>query len=667
MAKIAISYRRSDQPAVAHLLYERLKTRYVPIFGDHAVYIDVIDGRHGEDYDVQFNNALKQCAVMLAIMGPNWVGGSEPGHSRITDSDDPIRKELEIARQLGIPILPVLVEGAEMVKASKLPKELKNLPKINAAHVQTGRHLARDVQDLIDHLDKRLDVAGAPVPAAGVAPPRPAGQAAPRAPAGDLPAGGLLQALRARLSFGVPRARSWQALSALLLIAMATVLGAWIWTRPAVFDLASGKPWSGPGKMPGHAGTENAGGLGALTVRPLTKGAAELHSIAFAAVDPAVPGPVLMAVAGDDGVVRLWNTESFKLEREIAVRKLVGAGDTAGSHKIAFSALGDLIYVTGLDNKIHAFDIATRRPAGALTAEPNSAVSLFRALAVFPRPEEKNRYVAGGGDDGCFRIWHVSKPAEPIVSKYVTGGPGRLNEKCVQPVKAEPDGGVQSIAYASDGKGLYAVGNRDGTIFFFSEQREPRNFKAHDGHVSHLEFSPDGDFVASAGADHRIHVWRFSDATKPYRTLTGHTNIVSSLTWNADGSRLISGSEDKTMRMWDVAASQQVGAPFLGHREDVAAVAFDPKGRWIFSASQDGMLKVWNPAAREATLTMIAYADGKHIVYHRNGMFMGSKEAAPRIIITYRDGDVEKVLPEDQKARLYRTPDEFAKSLAGAM
>jgi hypothetical protein len=71
----------------------------------------------GFDYREQMRDALSDNKVMIAVIGPKWLGGRGKD-ARINANNDPVRIELETAFQQGMPIIPVLVSGATMPKAS---------------------------------------------------------------------------------------------------------------------------------------------------------------------------------------------------------------------------------------------------------------------------------------------------------------------------------------------------------------------------------------------------------------------------------------------------------------------------------------------------------------------------------------------------------------------
>ena len=134
MAKIIVSYRRSDSDAIAGRIRDRLSECY----GNAAVFMDIDSIPFGKDFRAHVREAVLKEDIVLAIIGPKWTGRTKAGVSRINEETDPVRIELEIALERGIPVIPVLVGGASMPKADALPATLKDLPFLNAAVIDAG-------------------------------------------------------------------------------------------------------------------------------------------------------------------------------------------------------------------------------------------------------------------------------------------------------------------------------------------------------------------------------------------------------------------------------------------------------------------------------------------------------------------------------------------------
>lgn len=111
MSKIFISYRRDDSADTAGRIYDRLVLR----FGPDAIFMDVNSVPLGISFREYIASILGQCAVELVIIGPQWLNMmGDDGHSRLSHPDDNVRVEIETGLSRGIPVIPVLVQGASM-------------------------------------------------------------------------------------------------------------------------------------------------------------------------------------------------------------------------------------------------------------------------------------------------------------------------------------------------------------------------------------------------------------------------------------------------------------------------------------------------------------------------------------------------------------------------
>ena len=154
MPKIIISYRRSDSQAIAGRIFDRLSARY----GEGAVFMDIDSIPFGVDFRQHISEVLLQCDALIALVGPHWLGRRDDGSSRIADSDDPVRLELEGAMERDVPIIPVLIDGARMPTDGELPPSLRVFSFFNAAPVDSGR----DFRPHMDRLIKAVDSLVAP-------------------------------------------------------------------------------------------------------------------------------------------------------------------------------------------------------------------------------------------------------------------------------------------------------------------------------------------------------------------------------------------------------------------------------------------------------------------------------------------------------------------------
>ena len=117
--KIFINYRREDSIAIAGRLHDRL----AEAFGRDNLFMDVDNIPVGINFEEYLNNQVAQCDAMLSVISPSWLNAKDETNQRRLDKPDDF-VSIEIAAALArsnILVIPVLVDGTHMPKASELP------------------------------------------------------------------------------------------------------------------------------------------------------------------------------------------------------------------------------------------------------------------------------------------------------------------------------------------------------------------------------------------------------------------------------------------------------------------------------------------------------------------------------------------------------------------
>jgi hypothetical protein len=166
LSKIFVSYRRSDSQALAGRIADRL----IAHFGQQSVFMDVDDIPFGIDFRDHIQSVLSHASVVLAVIGPDWLGIGPDGGRRIDDEDDPVRVEIETALKQNIRLIPVLINNTGMPQPSALPNSMRTVAFINAAPVAGGRDFHIHVERLIKTIERALNTKSGAAAAMATAP-----------------------------------------------------------------------------------------------------------------------------------------------------------------------------------------------------------------------------------------------------------------------------------------------------------------------------------------------------------------------------------------------------------------------------------------------------------------------------------------------------------------
>ena len=134
----------------------RLRDRLAEIFGPDNLFMDVDNIPVGINFDEYLKSQVGQCDAMLSVIGPNWLNAKdETDQRRIDKTDDFVAIELAAALAREILVIPVLVDGTHMPKASELPASLKPFALRNAIQVR-NTNFGSDAEILIAKICEAL-------------------------------------------------------------------------------------------------------------------------------------------------------------------------------------------------------------------------------------------------------------------------------------------------------------------------------------------------------------------------------------------------------------------------------------------------------------------------------------------------------------------------------
>lgn len=147
--RIFISYRRDDVAGQAGRLYDHLVER----FGENSVFMDIDTIPPGEDFDGYIDDILRTCNLCIVVIGRRW------DTERLHTEGDFVRREIAIAFERGVRIVPTLFDGAKIPELEKLPKEIANLAHCQFYDFGTGRDFKQHVSKLLSEVDRAVEEA----------------------------------------------------------------------------------------------------------------------------------------------------------------------------------------------------------------------------------------------------------------------------------------------------------------------------------------------------------------------------------------------------------------------------------------------------------------------------------------------------------------------------
>ncbi|EKM52754.1 uncharacterized protein PHACADRAFT_211969 [Phanerochaete carnosa HHB-10118-sp] len=233
-------------------------------------------------------------------------------------------------------------------------------------------------------------------------------------------------------------------------------------------------------------------------------------------------------------------------------------GHTSRVWSLDFSPDGSTLASGSHDHTITLWDVARRSVLHTLRGHSDPVYSV--------RYSPDGQRMASCGKEHSVRIWDLSylltegeqKPTGEMENLTEDGGPSKYKSAAVDPHHSSV---VRSATFSPSGR-ILATGSRDSTIRLWDTTNGAllRILEGHQGVVSYLTFSPDGEKLLSSEAMADFdgpatpRVWDVKSGRCEH-TLTGHHSIIRMAKFFPGGEHVVSCSFDGSVRTWEIGQS----------------------------------------------------------------------------------------------------------------
>ena len=300
----------------------------------------------------------------------------------------------------------------------------------------------------------------------------------------------------------------------------------------------------------------------------------QAHESQIASIDWSPDGKRI-ATASFDGSAAIWDAETggevHRFHDGATLKR--GVNWHPESHQLAYGSLADESVVRIWDEESGTVEILDANTSSVWSVSWNHDGSRM-AVGTIPNPDVKlNRddrnFVIWNRVDGQWRIHARTNVPSNILSTvwnfddslvavaWENGHVDIYESETLKLVHQTRDTDLRT-AHWHPSRNLLAIGTTAGecVITNADDFTEQSRFTAHTGKLNHLQWSRNGERLASCGADGFVKIWNTGDWSLS-NTFSGHSGIVDEVAWHPDSERIASAGIDGVVNIWRVSHRKQ--------------------------------------------------------------------------------------------------------------